>query len=43
MAEQYKKFTPKFVYLENEEAQKSFVDQLGTNNSQVTLLSDEEN
>ena len=41
MAEQCKEFTPKFVYLENKEAQKSFLDELGTNNSQPTLLSDE--
>ena len=41
MAEQCKEFTPKFVYLENNEAQKSFLDELGTNNPQVTLLSDE--
>ena len=41
MAEQCKEFTPKFVYLENKEAQKSFLDELGTNNPQVTLLSDE--
>jgi 1-deoxy-D-xylulose-5-phosphate reductoisomerase len=41
MAEQCKEFTPKFVYLENKEAQKSFLDELGTNDSQVTLLSDE--
>ena len=32
MAEQCKEFTPKFVYLENKEAQKSFLDELGTNN-----------
>ena len=41
MAEQCKEFTPKFVYLENKEAQKSFLDELGTNTSQPTLLSDE--
>ena len=36
-----KNLLQKFVYLENKEAQKSFLDELGTNDSQVTLLSDE--
>ena len=41
IAEQCKEFTPKFVYLENKEAQKSLLDELGTNNPQVNLLFDE--